>query len=264
LNEQKVTTMSKSGNKASLWLINISLALGDVISNIGSWLKVQRDHRICTRPLNIWRNARGVFKRPKLVFTYGNRIHNSQRYCYYVPTWSIHMPGAKYNYKERGYVFTPKASSIYKTLHLSWLKPYYDLPYWFYLGFYRQDAGWKSKYREYRYEDTPPLIELSFFKWSLCWSWHAPIDTGTDKYDLTQDIHYWESLMEYIWGNHQKEGPSKIEATALFCGKWSASIGDNKASYWQLNPEYLEQPYADEIIDFEYKEDVKKGGNHEE
>lgn len=62
-----------------------------------------------------------------------------------------------------------------------------------YVGFY--DIDWKDKYDTPRYEYSP-IIVISIFKYTFCWTWKLYPHLNTDSFDLE---NYWEQALWYLY-----------------------------------------------------------------
>lgn len=145
-----------------------------------------------------------------------------------------------YDYqKAGGYVWSSDFEKTLKKLHLSWLKPSYELPIWLSFYFFNWDICWKWKYDDVRYE-FPPQLTIVLFNVSLSLYWKQP------KSKLGYDEMYWESILNYnykykdtLHGKNVDE-LSQIIGLSDYCGYWMHFNSDNTYSYtWSLRPEYL-------------------------
>lgn len=207
------------------------------------WLQI---HVISRIPLRVYQSAKDIFVKPKAKF-YAHRRGYSNSH------WVIHMPGSEYHWERGvggGYRFKDSVQRVLQTLHMTWLRPTYDLPSWFYIHFEMDDLGWKTKWWEYRFE-TRPYISFTFFLWEFEIIWHAPVNTRGE----VEDSFYWESLMEFIWCDdyvkHKKPIDEILRELTIRLGRWSNGGG------WQMDANYVKPPY-DELIAKVCKEQDEK------
>lgn len=123
--------------------------------------------------------------------------------------------------------------------HLSWLKPYYELPLWLSVYFFKFDMCWKWKYNDVRYE-FPPQITLVLFNISFSIWWNKPKNSGG------YDDHYWESILNYTYKyldtlkGKSVDIMSQLIGLSDYCGCWTSFGKDDKVEYiWTLQPSYL-------------------------
>lgn len=205
-----------------------------------------------------WRQVKGVFKKPKLNFRFGN-WYKSQ----HLPVWRRGRTLWLGKYKDRKSIITkvwrkpvkigkfdiPGAwidgrewvwTDIYKANHpiLSELfKPYYELPRWCTFYIFNHDLFWKTKWGDYRYE-FPPQFTIVFMYWHITF-FLSPPEGCTNRQD-----DYWESILWYI----EKRN---LEKVFLEMGKWK-NLQTGKYTY-RLTPEMVENEYK-ELIQYYIKQ----------
>ena len=215
----------------------------------------------------------GFWSTPKFIIRLGNYLVNNQdkndtfKYKIFdwihtklscsdpgLPVWrhgntfNIFKKHQTYDYNKREYVWNQDFENKLEKIHLSWLKPSYELPNCLSFYFFKWDMCWKWKYDEVRYE-FPPQITLVLFNVSISLYWRAP-KTEDGKID---DLMYWESILNYthkyketLRGKNVDE-LSQILGLSDYCGYWS-SFNKETDTYdyiWTLQPTYLrDKEYA--------------------
>ena len=217
-----------------------------------------------------WKQVKGVFKKPRLIFKWGNwykssglpvwrrgRYINMTKHFYsncekvkvkkLRPALKLHninipegyVDGYEWVWKE-GY---KKAHPIYTKL----FKPTYQLPKWFTFYIFNIDLVWKTKWSDYRFEFSPQFT-IVFFKWHLSWFLAPPKDCRVDS--------YWESILWYI-------DKRNLEKTFKNTSHWT-NMHTNETEFG-LTPDMVEDEYKEVVqtlID-EYKEN-HKNDKHED
>lgn len=167
-------------------------------------------------------------------YKYGDKEYKTK--CYeWVPNHKL--PG---KLKAGNYVWNRKIRKKLKKWHLSWLPPIIKLPIWMKFHIVNLDLGWKTKWDDYRYE-FPPQFTIIAFGLSLSFTLHSPIQN-----DFACDDHYWESILNYIYGNKSGTLKEAIEHTGIwnFCGDDKKDISFFAVRPGYITPQHLEEYYA--------------------
>lgn len=195
-----------------------------------------------------WKQVKGVFEKPRLIFQYGDWYKSSG-----LPVWRngriVYMTKRLYSCCEK--VKTKKWRNAIKVGNIdipgSWIdsyewrwtdeykkshpiytklfKPIYELPKWFTFYVFNSDLFWKTKWGKYRFEFAPQFT-IVFFKWHLSWFLAPPKDCRVDS--------YWESILWYI-DKHD------IEETFKYTSHWQ-DMHTNEITYG-LTPDMVTVKY---------------------
>lgn len=212
---------------------------------------------------NTWKQVKGIFKKPQLVFTYGNWYESSM-----LPVWrrgrTIWLGG----FKNRKRIEVKKWRKPLKTKTLdipgAWIdgwdydwtdifkqnhpiistlfKPRYEMPKWFTFYIFNHDLFWKTKWDDYRYE-FPPQFTIVFLYWHI--SFYLAPPKGCNNYD------YWEAILWYIEKRNFEKVFNEMRA-------WM-DMRTNKVNY-RLQPNMVEPEYQ-ELVQFYINEANKKYEN---
>lgn len=197
-----------------------------------------------------WKKAKGVFKKPRLIFKYGNWYKSSG-----LPVW---RRGRTYwfgKYGEYERITVKKWRKPIKTTNLniegvwidSWdydwktgykeahpiisklFKPRYELPKWFTFYIFNNDLWWKTKWGDYRFEFSPQFTIVFLY-------WHISFFLAPPKGCRIDD--YWESMLWYI----EKRN---LEKTFNEMNAWK-NLQTGEINY-RLTPEMVEPEYQELI-----------------
>lgn len=124
-----------------------------------------------------------------------------------------------------------------KKYKMGWLKPQVILPTWLSFYIFNYDVVYKWKYDDICYE-FPPQFTIVFFGLALQIRLQAPIE---DEYDM--DIHYWESLLSYLY---HPECDKDIKKTLVYCGEWGDANGK---TYFQLRKSHIKKDFHKDYND---------------
>lgn len=230
--------------------------------------------------LEEWKKARSLFKKPTPKFYFGfwsvpSLIGKMGSYCLEhkdedtlkkricgwlsvhcktfpgLPVWRrgntirIFRNKQMYEYSKGGYIWQPEFEEKLKKLHLSWLKPSYELPVWLSFYLFKIDMCWKWKYDDVRYE-FPPQITLVLFNIAFGIVWVAP---RANKDDIGNDDMYWESILNYNHKFEDKDSVNLVFELSDYVGYWTrCSDKDNYEITWTLKPCYLKNKKLADLL----------------
>ena len=216
-----------------------------------------------------WKQVKGVFEKPRLIFQYGNWYKSSG-----LPVWrrgrTIYMEKNLYSHCEKvkikkwrnpvkiGNIDLPGAwidshewrwkdeYKKHRPIYTRLFKPIYQLPKWCTFYIFNLDLIWKTKWDDYRFEFSPQFT-IVFFNWHLSWFLAPPKDCRVDS--------YWESILWYI-------DKKDIKETFANVSHWT-NMNTKEVSYG-LTPEMVTDEYKGvvrELIEIDKK---KKIDNYED
>lgn len=197
-----------------------------------------------------WKKAKGVFKKPRLIFKYGNWYKSSG-----LPVW---RRGRTYwfgKYGEYEQITVKKWRKPIKTKNLNiegaWIdgwdydwkagykeqhpiismlfKPRYELPKWFTFYIFNNDLWWKTKWNDYRFEFAPQFT-IVFLYWHISFFLAPPEGCRVDD--------YWESVLWYIEKRNLEKTFNEMRA-------WK-NLQTGEINY-RLTPEMVEPEYQELI-----------------
>ena len=213
-----------------------------------------------------WKQVKGVFKKPRLIFRYGNwyqsvglpvwrrgRTIKLTKYlgrdCKQIQVKKWRPPVKVANFDlPGGYVDTWvwDWKDSYKEKHpfiSKHFKPVYDLPKWWTFYMFNHDLWWKTKWDDYRFEFAPQFT-IVFLYWHISFFLAPPEGCRVDD--------YWESILWYI----EKRN---LEKTFNEMSAWK-NLQTGEINY-RLTPNMVEEEYQELIqyfIDERKRKEIKE------
>lgn len=208
---------------------------------------------------NVWKEAKGVFVKPTLkvrlmktpylqsirLYKYYTHIHVVNRDRVYIPvvkynengkyTDTVPLPKHKLPCPLWSKVWTSRTRRKLRKWHLAWIPPIINVPRFLTFGIKNLDLGCKTKFGEFRFEDSPELSFI-FFGITLQFTLQVPKGKYCDEYN------YWECLLEYIWGRGDRDIFKTLKCNSF----WTRGYGEDAVSYFSLRPEFLTERYQKE------------------
>ena len=207
-----------------------------------------------------WKQVKGVFKKPRLIFKYGDWYKSSG-----LPVWRRGRTLWLGKYSDRKRVTIKRWREPIKTGNLdiegawvdSWsydwsdsykeshpilskiIKPYYELPRWCTFYVFNNDLWWKTKWDDYRFEFAPQFT-IVFLYWHISFFLAPPEGCRVDD--------YWESILWYIEKRNLEKTFKEMKA-------WK-NLQTGVINY-RLSPEMVEDEYK-ELIQYFIDEQKEK------
>lgn len=214
---------------------------------------------MCVKLYKLYNEVKDVFVKPKLRFTikqwlittptiyltkdlYSFRKFKSKAYKPHNIYIKIDnkLIYTDHKFPTNNYVWRSDIRKKLKKNHLSWIRPVYKLPYWLNFNIFNFDLDWKLKYGMYRYESSPKFIIVLFGIAFIWWT-----DSPKNTKGKVDDYNYWESILHYLNTND-------IIKTDKIMGK-SFVVGIKDSNYYNLDINYLKEPYKSQLIEWRIK-----------
>lgn len=203
-----------------------------------------------------WKKCSKYFVKPKLKFYFGKwkndpclpvwrtpkTIYFTRNSKYVKQVYSSHcvkidgkynliihkLPG---NLKNYDYVWNSNIRRFLKKYHLSWIKPFINLPMWLSFYIFNHDIMWKTKYDDIRYE-FPPQFTIVLFGYSLSiWACNPTKDTCNDSF-------YYEAML-----NHNYRDYKSLYDLVEQQGFWTSRGEGRPKAFLSVKKEFIQPRY---------------------
>lgn len=220
---------------------------------------------------NSYKIAKDLFKKPKLkwrfglwkndpclpIYKYDKKIYlTNNKNKIYIPKFASQIFTGTYidnfgykikkyqtskhklpkGIKQYEYVWNRNIRKKLKKYHLSWIKPFINIPSILYFDIINIDIMYKYKYDDIIFE-YPPQFTLIFFGLSLSFWLVPPTDNISDS------DYYWESLLKY---NERKYNDGHVDIGKFIkrCGTYSTFVnGEKQNPQLVVKKDFINQKY---------------------